>query len=168
VSPARAAPAPICLAGYVDCGGECRDVSGDPEFCGACAPVGCDADRFCSDGACACRPGLTECGGACVDTGADRDHCGDCDMPCEGATSTCVDGACASGATCALEVCDGACVDTSTNVAHCGGCGSACAVDQVCIARECWDYEPAVGCTSCDNCDACPTDEPCCDLPDTA
>lgn len=153
-----------CPPGMLDCGGECRDVSNDPEYCGSCEVTKCDDAEFCQDGACVCRPELSACGGACVDLGADPQHCGGCDQPCEG-ESVCVAGACKSAAECDAEVCGGGCVDTETSPLHCGGCGNACAVDQICAGGECYDYEPAAGCASCGGCDACPKQEPCCELP---
>jgi hypothetical protein len=153
-----------CPAGTVDCGGECRDVSADPELCGSCMPAPCNASEYCADGMCACRPGLTRCGDVCVDTRSNRENCGMCGMVCE--MGICVDGACAARDTCMapLEVCGGACVDTETDVRNCGGCGDRCDVDQVCIEGNCEDYEPAPGCATCGGCDTCPMDAFCCDL----
>ncbi len=150
-----------CPPGLVDCGGECRDVSNDPEHCGTCDVVKCGDDEFCQDGACVCRPGLAACGGACVDVESDPANCGGCGAACDG---VCVAGACKAAGDCAQTVCGGACVDSQTNPLHCGGCGQACAVDQVCFGGACWDYEPAPGCEACAGCDACPKVEVCCDL----
>ncbi|MBW2262328.1 MAG: hypothetical protein JRG91_10180, partial [Deltaproteobacteria bacterium] len=89
-------------------------------------------------------------------------HCGACDATCD---DVCVDGACETAEDCTETVCEDGCVDTDTNVRHCGGCRSRCDRDQVCFSGDCWDYEPAVGCTSgCSGCDSCPTDEICCEL----
>ena len=152
----------VCPPGMLDCDGECRDVSNDPEFCGSCEVTKCDDAEFCQDGVCVCRPELSACAGACVDTLSDPAHCGGCGQPCDG---VCVAGECAGAGDCDLEICDGACVDAESHPLHCGGCGKACAVDQVCAGGECYDYEPAPGCLTCGGCDACPGDEPCCELP---
>lgn len=101
------------------------------------------------------------CDGACVDVQSDPDHCGGCGVACDG---VCVAGSCQDKAACDLKVCDGACVDTSDHPLHCGQCDNACAVDQVCFAGGCWDYEPTPGCQTCGDCD-CPDQETCCDLP---
>ena len=148
-----------CPPGYVDCGGECRDVSADPEQCGSCSGV-CGDEEYCQDGACVCRPRYSECGGACVDTTSDPAHCGDCDTPC---ADVCFSGACVSADACTETVCGGSCVDLDIDPLHCGSCTNACARDQICIAGQCWDYEPAVDCTSCGDC-SCPDSETCCEL----
>ena len=115
-------------------------------------------------GACVCRPGLTLCTGEgrCIDLSSDVDHCGACDAACD---DVCVDGVCETAEDCTETVCDDGCVDTDTDIRHCGACGDRCDRDQVCFGGDCWDYEPAIGCTSgCSGCEACPTDEICCEL----
>jgi hypothetical protein len=151
-----------CPPGSIDCNGECLDVSADPEDCGACNDGRCASREFCYQGHCVCRPGLTDCDGTCVDTGSDPAHCGGCDRDCAG---TCTGGVCGEADACDKDICDGACVDRATDPMHCGACNHACAVDQVCFAGGCWDYQPAQGCATCEGCDFCPDVEPCCELP---
>jgi hypothetical protein len=127
----------VCPPGTIDCDGECRDLSNDPEFCGTCQEVACDDSQWCADGLCECRPELAECNGDCVDLDSDPNNCGDCEVDCG--------------------------VDIETDPLNCGGCGDSCAVDQICAGGECWDYEPAVGCDSCGACDVC-GQESCCEL----
>ena len=122
----------------------------------------CTDLQVCSDGACVCRPELTDCNGVCVDLQSDPDHCGACAAPC---MDVCVSGVCADAASCTFDICGGACVDTQTNPLHCGKCNFPCAADQVCFADQCWDYAPAIGCTTCGGCSSCPAPEVCCDLP---
>lgn len=151
-----------CPTGMVDCGGgDCRDLSNDPEFCGACVQAQCGDAQFCQDGICVCRPGLTDCDGQCVDTNSDPGNCGGCGNNCD---MTCVGGNCLNESSCTTTVCHGsACVDTDNDPLNCGDCDNACAMDQVCIAGQCWDYEPTLACDSCDGCSAC-GGQTCCDL----
>jgi hypothetical protein len=73
-------------------------------------------------------------------------------------------GRCETAATCTMDVGDGACVDRHEpcSLRHVRQCVR---VHQVCVNGECFDHEPAAGCSSCRACDACPQDEPCRDLP---
>ncbi len=151
-----------CPEGTVACGDECRDITGDPEACGGCNAGACGDREYCDQGVCACRPGLSDCSGTCVDTNSDPAHCGGCDQAC---AEVCTGGVCGAAAACTLTIYEGACVDLAFDPLNCGSCGHACAVDQVCFAGGCWYYEPALGCETCAECDACPEKEPCCDLP---
>lgn len=154
---------PDCPEAMVGCGNECRDISGDPEYCGGCDGYLCRSKESCWNGVCVCRPELTACGEAgCIDTLSDPASCGACGQACD-AGEHCQRGACVAGCAGAFAECDGGCVDLDASPLHCGGCGHACAQDQFCLTGHCVDYEPAVGCTSCNGCD-CPEDERCCDL----
>ena len=148
-----------CPPGMIECGG-CYDVSNDPEFCGSCRPYQCAGSEFCVDGQCSCRPGLTDCGGNCVDTQSDLSHCGGCGRACN---QSCVGGNCVSGSSCTQTDCSGACVDTNSNPLHCGACNALCAVDQICIGGQCYDYAATTDCTSCAGCN-CAAPEKCCDI----
>lgn len=150
-----------CPEGMVDCTGECRDLSGDPEYCGGCTDYLCRNGESCWNGVCVCRVELTPCSeGGCVDTFSDPFNCGGCGVTCPGACSR---GVCSDDCEAPYENCGGACADLMTSPLHCGSCGTRCAQDQVCLEGDCFDYEPAIGCTTCGGCD-CPEDERCCDL----
>src|SRR5262249_56395725 len=67
----------VCQAGQVNCGGVCRDLTSDPQNCGACGQV-CALNATCSSGVCVCQAGTANCGNACADMSSDRNNCGAC------------------------------------------------------------------------------------------
>ncbi|MBN1770197.1 MAG: hypothetical protein JXB32_02955 [Deltaproteobacteria bacterium] len=112
-------PAP-CPPGRVRCGGECVDLTSNPEHCGGC-DLACPAGSVCNEGGCAstCSGVLTLCGASCVDLRSNPDHCGECDHACDGALNA--DGTCLDG------VCGIACRDGWTDLDGLPGCEYACA-----------------------------------------
>ena len=67
-----------------------------------------------------------------------------------------------------LDRCGDACVDFDTDPLNCGGCGDNCSRDQICVAGNCRDFGPALGCTMCP-CAACTGDtDQCCTHPTRA
>lgn len=163
----EAEPAEPCPEQAVRCppDGDCTDTLTDPQACGGCG-VECRDDEYCNEGECVCRPELTDCDGECVDTLSHPSHCGAC-LPAEPCAKgqRCSVGACLDSCEAPTRDCGaGVCADTRSDPAHCGSCDRACAVDQICLAGECADYAPALGCESCAGCDACESHEACCDI----
>lgn len=154
--------------------GKCEDVQISAVHCGDCGTT-CGAGAWCREGQCECRRGLTSCNGACVDLGVDPANCGQCGVSCGG--DACRQGSCRGSSSCPLvegrcrvNDADGvACLPESQfdNPLYCredflvNSCGRRCRGDQVCLTpslfmkRECFDFRPALGCTSCNNCDDC-------------
>jgi hypothetical protein len=121
----------------------CRDLSSDPEHCGACANA-C-ASGACTAGVCAgggggCEAGQKDCAGVCVDTCCNNDHCGACGNACPPGL-TCFEGMCdcPSGLCCdeGEVVCDGACVATCCDNNNCGACGNSCTGGETCFEGIC-------------------------------
>lgn len=159
---------------------KCEDVQISPVHCGDCGTT-CTAGAWCKDGTCQCRAGFTRCGGACVDLSVDPANCGQCGNSCEG--DACRQGSCRDNnrcpfpeGRCRVSDEDGvACLPESRfdNPLYCredafpNRCGQRCRGDQICVKpgffspRRCFDVRPALGCTSCANCDACTSDEVC-------
>jgi hypothetical protein len=54
-----------CPSGQTPCGGQCVNVSTDPNNCGTCGNV-CATGTSCVNGQCGCPTGTTLCGGQCV------------------------------------------------------------------------------------------------------
>ena len=137
-----------CSGGPTDvgCDGLCKNLSDDPENCGACGNECQDGD-ICREAICftpaprqpfTC-PALTpdNCGGSCVNSQTNVNNCGACGSACA-AGQLCQAGACVCDAAGANpDMCGGTCVNTQTDVNNCGACGSACAAGQLCQAGAC-------------------------------
>ena len=121
----------------VDCGGECADLTSDPNHCGDCDEV-CAADSPCYEGECLC-PGMTRglnCGGSCTETWSNPLHCGECDNSC-GVGGSCERDTCSCPGMTRGENCSGVCTETWDNDAHCGACGVRCPTGAVCSGDTC-------------------------------
>ena len=104
-----------------------RELTQNPNNCGACATQ-------CS------QPREECCGGQCVDTSADNRNCGTCGTTCSGGQS-CVGGSCVCDATSCPTGC---CAGTACHVDDDAACGSggrgranACTGGKTCQARTC-------------------------------
>ena len=82
----------VCRSGRTACGGDCVDLTSDPEHCGACNSP-CGGGQSCANAQCTCPAGETFCAGTCVDTASDPAHCGACGQACAGGES-CQQGSC--------------------------------------------------------------------------
>lgn len=128
-----------CVAGTVECAGECVSTASSDQHCGGCN-VACSAGEFCDGGACAtfCAQGTTDCGGACLVTSSDRANCGGCGVACSSG-EYCDSGTC--DATCSGTVCTTPggddCVHLEENNDHCGACGNACGPGKSCQNGTC-------------------------------
>ncbi|MBI5482007.1 MAG: hypothetical protein HY906_24340 [Deltaproteobacteria bacterium] len=137
----------VCGVTSQQCGEACTDVRFDPINCGACDHP-CGNAEACSGGECACRTGLTRVSTECVDLATDPTRCGPSQLVCGDATPSCQDGACVAECSGDVGACDGACVDRQRDALNCGECGHRCAVSQVCVEGECFDYQVS-GAASC-------------------
>ena len=127
------------------CGGECVNITDNPDHCGGCfnkcednAPIYSHADE-CKEGECRfmCDD---EHGNIGVDFTARTIHCIElntaacCTKDENGRCIGCGEGQICNGGTCEESgcpgenqvACDGICVDIKTSKAHCGGCGKPC------------------------------------------
>lgn len=84
-----------CVGSEVSCGGQCFDLSNDPDHCGDCERA-CTSEQVCSEGECAdtCAGDLVACDGSCVDLTSDVAHCGSCAQACDAATEECRGSSC--------------------------------------------------------------------------
>ncbi len=128
-----------CTDGLTDCGGECADLSADPDHCGGCATA-CASGQICAEGTCTdfCGDGLAVCGDACVNLQINEQNCGGCGIACPPGVA-CSGGSCAI-ASCieqGLVDCGGVCVDPASDPGHCGGCFHGCSPGQVCAGGTC-------------------------------
>ncbi|MGH7440222.1 MAG: hypothetical protein ACRENE_31405 [Polyangiaceae bacterium] len=141
------------------CDGTCRNLSGDPDNCGACgftcAAPPANGTPTCIAGACgfACNGGYRLCGGTCVSitTAENCGGCADADSGahlCSGATPLCMTTgefyACTSSCPAGEVPCGSGCVDVTHDPNNCGGCGLACGTGPtcqdggcVCVASSC-------------------------------
>lgn len=74
------------------CSGLCKDISSDPNNCGACGNV-CAPGVSCLNGTCGCPPGQTRCSGGCTNTSSNSQNCGACGHAC-GDGQICQNGTC--------------------------------------------------------------------------
>jgi hypothetical protein len=165
-----------CGAGQTNCSGVCRDLTTDPDACGACGTV-CSGTglvaRTCGAGACngTCSAGRANCDGNLQSNGCEADintsvaRCGGCAMS---ACSTshvvpaCSGGNCTGACTVGFADCngdkrtDGCEVNTTNNPMHCGACGAVCPARPHAAASTCVSSSCALG--ACDegfaDCDA--------------
>jgi len=135
-------PAPIvgCIAGTIDCGGECISAASDSANCGECGTV-CGASESCQEGVCVlfCAQGETDCDGQCLVTASDTANCGSCGNQCADG-EFCDAGKCStecSGVECSDSNGGTECVHVAENTAHCGECGEACEANDSCEAGVC-------------------------------
>jgi hypothetical protein len=89
-----------CIAGAVDCDGECTFLDSDPDNCGACGNVCPDSAPACVSGACGVVPDCggfpyAYCNGACRNLQDDPHNCGACNWVCPGG-DICASGECTS------------------------------------------------------------------------
>jgi hypothetical protein len=124
-----------CGWGWRSCDDACRDLSTNPEHCGACAAV-CESG-LCASGRCVvCRSDEVVCNGACVNLASDAAHCGACATPCA-LDQVCAVGSCESACPEGLADCNAGCVDLDLDVRHCGDCGVSCAANAACSDGHC-------------------------------
>jgi hypothetical protein len=116
-----------CQAGQARCGTTCRNLTSDPQACGACGTV-CAAGGECLNGNCVCEPGFQPCSGQCVRTQSDSDNCGECGQVCPASFRTCLFGDCctAIGARCDNNF-DTCCGLSSCKLTGVGFDGKCCA-----------------------------------------
>jgi hypothetical protein len=100
------------------CGGQCKNIVGDPANCGDCGKE-CVIGQSCVNGQCQCPSGQSICGGFCTDTQNDGRNCGVCGNICAGvcAGGKCVQ--CTNDLQCPTSrpFCDnGLCVECKSNV----------------------------------------------------
>jgi len=145
-------------ASHACCAGVCRDLSADPDHCGACTTV-CSsnhmATRTCASGICtgACAAGYADChatkqtDGCETSITANTNNCGGCEIHCSG-TQFCSAGACldkvAAGGSCTFDggcqsrhCCGSVCVDIDADANNCGQCSLSCQFGQVCASAAC-------------------------------
>ena len=121
----------------MDCSGSCRDLTSDPEACGACGTA-CAAGELCSAGQCvlSCQQGLTNCNDTCRDLQTDESDCGACGTVCPSG-SLCSGGTCSVSCQSGLTLCGATCRDLQTDNSNCGACGTVCPVGDVCSGSNC-------------------------------
>jgi formylglycine-generating enzyme required for sulfatase activity len=164
----------ICPTGQTDCTGVCRNLSTDPDNCGACDNK-CPAEHICCSavcrnlqtdanncgacgnkctgvkncvkGSCACPSGQSDCSNICVNLINDVDNCGACGNKCAGGKS-CVNGKCdcPSG----QSDCSGTCANINIDANNCGACGNKCTGGETCCSGVCLNLQ-----TDFNNCGAC-------------
>jgi len=133
-----------------ECAGECVDLTGDVDNCGACG-ASCDeavnAFATCERSACAytCEQGFGDCGGNSdceTDLANDASNCGTCGTVCPDALNG--TGSCSEtcGVTCDLGFADcsgdeGCEVETASDPDNCGGCGITCSDGDSCVDSDC-------------------------------
>jgi hypothetical protein len=150
-----------CQNGLTCCGGTCRDLQTNPDFCGDCDTVcaavtanTCQEARICSTGSCGFRPKAanTVC----------RTSTGPCDPAevCNGSDLTCPTdlktgngqpGTCGGGQVC----CGGASCTTLGTTTNCAFCGNACSNNQVCNSGVCTCPNATCGSVCCAAGQAC-------------
>jgi len=176
-----------CQTGWGNCNNQqadgCeRDVTSDPQNCGACGNV-CgpynNATAGCVDSACviaSCTSGYADCNatvadGCEIDTTSDAANCGACGTVCgpyEHAAAVCENSACRMGACesgfadCDSDSSDGCEIDTTSDVSHCGACDNACGpydhasagcADSACVIASCSSGYADCNATVADGCE---------------
>ncbi len=144
----------VCASGKSWCGGsatagggECVDLTSDPNHCSRCdhvcatptggtaACVQANCQEVCADGKSLC-PGTNGGADACVDLSRDPLNCHACGHACgapaggrAGCEAGACDGVCPAGETVCRATADGggACASLLTDVQNCGSCGHVCA-----------------------------------------
>lgn len=140
---------PPCGDGQTCCDGVCKNLSNDPNNCGACGNV--------------CAAGVGEfvgcCSGVCTNVSTDSLNCGGCGNQCP-LGQTCVNGVCSicnppcvPPDVCCPSGLSGYCADLSSDNNNCGGCGTVCppgysCVDGTCIPCDPPCTEPGTACCS--------------------
>ncbi len=135
-----------------DCGGNCTDVSNDPDNCGACGSACDGATPVCADGQCvpSCPQGTLDCDDACVDDRTDEENCGGCGIDCPQGIE-CIGGGCGEngGGDCRTGEVDcggGVCADLSSDERHCGDCDQDCGAGGSCGSGVCECVSGTVDC----------------------
>ena len=116
--------------GFTACGGECVDVTNDPEHCGGCG-LRCPLGKVCSAGSCAdtCQAGAQNCNGACANVTSSNAHCERATRAAQSRKTgrPCVArGACTVQCDSGFEACGTVCADTRSDTRHCGECDASC------------------------------------------